>query len=1228
MKKIHNSSNQFAFLRQSFLLILALFIMGSTNGWGQTYHNLSGGSFSQNWTNTGLITTNNDWTGVPSIIGYRGDDITNTTAVDPQTLLGEGTINVIVTANQTTPSTINTGGIYEFELTDPVVAFQGSGTADAPNIVIYLNTTGVSNIHVQYNLRDIDGAVDDAIQPVALQYRIGTTGNFTNIPAGFVADASTGPSLATLVTPVNVTLPIACENQSQLQLRIITSNAVGNDEWIGIDDILIFAPCSGTPVAGTAGTTPQAKCPGSTASMSVSGYSPENGITFQWEQSANGTDGWANVSGGSGGNTSSYTSGALSTTTYYRCAVTCTNSLETSFTNNVVVNMLNKPTAIVIVDDNTVCAGDPIEISVALTGTGPWLLHGLTKTEIGGSTDVLPDTLVTTSPHLIYDNPKLSAFYHIENFTDNSTGCMNDTANWVMVTATPLPTAVLSANNTNVCEGDIVDFTINLSGTGPWLLHGLTVSKFSGSVQVIPDIPVTTSPYTISQPVSSSAYYHIESITDFGTGCINDTANWLTIIVNPVPTAIVTVDDNSVCAGDPIEISIALTGTGPWLLHGLTKTEIGGPTDVLPDTLVTTNPFLIYDNPVVSASYHIESFTDNSTGCTNDTANWIMVTAAPLPTAVLSASNTNVCESNIIDLSINLTGTGPWLLHGLTVSKIDGSVQIIPDFPVSVSPFMSSFPPDSSTIYHIENITDQGTGCTNDTANWLTIIVNPLPVVTAVSLQSSTDQSNWSAINGDLVSGYNMCINPVTPFHYLDINTLTGPVNPLTDNFSQNAFMLDVTSVPSGFYTYWANMGVVSGATGWEGVMWNIINGTAPMFYINYTGTDYQLLDGLQYQVGGVEQTLRLTGDYPQGNYKFTGSVTDINGCASSSFDVFLEMNPLPAPTISGPNSPCFGILYVYATETGMSNYTWHPDGGLIAGYSPNHDSVTIAWSSLGSHSLAVNYTNANGCSADAPTTYSVTVNEVTVPVISGDTSACIGTSHVYETETGMSAYQWSVSSGGTITSGGGANDNTATITWNNAGPQNLSVLYTNSYGCAIEFPVQFDANVHGYPVVALGNDNTICADQTVLLDAENPGSSYLWTPDGETSQTIMADTLGHGIGNVEYIVVVTSHGCATSDTINITFDPCTGIGTVDDGISVSVVPNPSNGLFYLNVEGINETVTLNIYSITGQAIYTEQLDKTGLVNKPVDLKSFPKGMYFLRLINNNMTHTEKIIIE
>lgn len=226
------------------ILILAVFLAVILNSFSVKANNTVGVvPFSQNWSAVVSITANDDWSGVPSIIGYRGDALTAAIGADPQTILdGDAAPIVDVNANQANPNTFITGGVAEFDgIANPTIALQGSGTADAPYIKIFLNTTGLNNIQVKYNVRDIDGSVDNSVQQVALQYRIGSSGNFTNIAAGYIADATTGPNLATLVTPVDVMLPAAVNNQPIVEIRIITTNAAGNDEWVGIDDISITA---------------------------------------------------------------------------------------------------------------------------------------------------------------------------------------------------------------------------------------------------------------------------------------------------------------------------------------------------------------------------------------------------------------------------------------------------------------------------------------------------------------------------------------------------------------------------------------------------------------------------------------------------------------------------------------------------------------------------------------------------------------------------------------------------------------------------------------------------------------------------------------------------------------------------------------------------------------------------------------------------------------------------
>lgn len=206
--------------------------------------------FIQTWSNPSLITVNNNWDNVIAIDGYRGDGLTTSAGTDPQTILADGSgtpLNVI--ANQSNPNTLTTGGVAEFDgIANPTIALQGDNTASAPHIVIRLNKKSCpedKRISIGYKVRDIESSTDDAVQAVALQYRVGTSGNFINLPGAFVADA-TDPNQATKVLTVFATLPFIPQAQENVHIRIITANAVGNDEWVGIDDINIgcFAPLS------------------------------------------------------------------------------------------------------------------------------------------------------------------------------------------------------------------------------------------------------------------------------------------------------------------------------------------------------------------------------------------------------------------------------------------------------------------------------------------------------------------------------------------------------------------------------------------------------------------------------------------------------------------------------------------------------------------------------------------------------------------------------------------------------------------------------------------------------------------------------------------------------------------------------------------------------------------------------------------------------------------------
>ena len=231
------------------------------------YFNMSTGTmnFGVSAANAGQITVNDDWSGVASVEGYKGLNLTATHGIDPQTVLNTEFANdqlpntpTNVAANKGNPSAFNAGGLAEFDAgTFLAVGMQGNVQAN-PYLVFYLNTTGRTGVTVNYQVQDIDTGSNDSVSMLALQYRVGETGPFTNVPAGFIADATDG-GVAGRITTRSVMLPVFATNQPKVQVRLITTNAAGTngnsspDEWMGVNNIALSSSvisAAGAQVSG------------------------------------------------------------------------------------------------------------------------------------------------------------------------------------------------------------------------------------------------------------------------------------------------------------------------------------------------------------------------------------------------------------------------------------------------------------------------------------------------------------------------------------------------------------------------------------------------------------------------------------------------------------------------------------------------------------------------------------------------------------------------------------------------------------------------------------------------------------------------------------------------------------------------------------------------------------------------------------------------------------------
>src|SRR5690606_30657487 len=100
-------------------------------------------------------------------------------------------------------------------------------------------------------------------------------------------------------------------------IRFRATSDLGTTD-IGLDNVRLLTPCTGTPAAAVATASPATVCTGNSVVLTATGADSLAGIAYQWEQSNDGVTGWAPVTGGSGATTTSYTTPALEAPRYYR----------------------------------------------------------------------------------------------------------------------------------------------------------------------------------------------------------------------------------------------------------------------------------------------------------------------------------------------------------------------------------------------------------------------------------------------------------------------------------------------------------------------------------------------------------------------------------------------------------------------------------------------------------------------------------------------------------------------------------------------------------------------------------------------------------------------------------------------------------------------------------------------------------------------------------------------
>ncbi|MEP7168167.1 MAG: T9SS type A sorting domain-containing protein, partial [Bacteroidota bacterium] len=784
-------------------------------------------------------------------------------------------------------------------------------------------------------------------------------------------------------------------------------------------------------------------------------------------------------------------------------AVTVTQSNGCSATSTPLAVSVNQVPSVVITANGptTFCAGDSVVLSSSTANSYQWSPGGETTQSI---------TVLASGSYTV-------------NVTDAS-GCSNTSAA-TSVTAHPLPAANISASGPLMFfQGDSVILTASPGSTYLWLPDNQTTQSItvtaSGSYSVL--ITDANGCFAISPSVSV--------VVSVGT-------QGAAVIIPGGPTTF--------CEGGNVVLS-ANTGVSYEWSTGETSQSI---------TVNTTG------NYVVTVTFSANTSTSTP----------VNVVVNPLPAAVITADDsTSFCEGGTVILLASPGDSYLWTPGGETTSYI--SVNSAGSYGVTVTDNNScsaTSTPTDVIVYALPSAVVTPDGPLTFNQGDSVVLTSDAAASYLWSPGNQTSQSITVAASGTysvLVTSAEGCTVASSPV-IVTVNggtqdtaaiTANGPLTfceggnvQLSANtgvgylWSTGETTQTITVASSGSYvvtvTFASNIST--------SLPVDVVVNPLPAASVTAAGATSFCEGGSVMLSAGAADSYAWTpgGDTTQSiTVSTTGSfavtITDGFGCSATSAVTDVLVYPLPVAeiTASGPLTFNQGDSVVLSCGSG-SSYLWQPGGQIT-------QSFTVYASGI----YTVQITSADGCTAvSASVTITVIGGTQDTAVItpSGPVTFCDGGNVTLTANTGVS-YLWSTA------------ETTQSISVNSSGSYLVTVTFSSNI--SISDPVNVVVNPLPIAEITASGPLSFCIGGIVDLTSSQ-GISYLWSPGGETTQTVAIGTTGSYTVNITDI-----NGCsATSLPAEVLATNCNSC-PVPTGLDESAVSGDSATLNWDAVTGVD----------------------------------------------------------
>lgn len=473
----------------------------------------------------------------------------------------------------------------------------------------------------------------------------------------------------------------------------------------------------------------------------------------------------------------------------------------------------------------------------------------------------------------------------------------------------------------------------------------------------------------------------------------------------------------------------------------------------------------------------------------------------------------------------------------------------------------------------------------------------------------------------------------------------------------ENDWQQAVYDVTAGEHTFaWIYSKDGSASSGSDAVWVDYIEFPAPLRTTAYAGADQDLciddvveLEGEATMADEVEWTTSGTGtfadatamntiytpsaeDYTNGAVMLTLSVTGPTETVTSELTVTFYMPPtiaIGAESIAVCADASYEFIAATAENTAAVYWTTSGDGTfddpnlLGAVYTPGEQDkingmVDITLTGVG-------MATCDGVSEEIM----LTINPLPSALIVTDTiENCANINFAFDIELqGTAPYQIALPSGDVT-----ADADMYSFEGMFTETTNFKVLsLTDANGCTAMLTDSIMLNVLPILEVDLVEDTTICHNLEITLDITTEGATeYHWMPEDIYTPEITIDSTGIGFGTGIFVATVTAeNGCVTQKEIAVTFEDCTGIAENTLNIGMNIFPNPSSGVFTLELNAEKkQEIAIRILNQEGKEVYAKQgISFKSTYSEEIDLRNLADGVYFLNIISEGRKITKKVII-